>query len=383
MDVNNHIHTVYSFSPYTPREVVIKAKEAGLFTCGLMDHDTMAGAYEFLLEAKKMNMPVTCGLELRVKMGESFSAKRLNNSDQNGIAYFTLHGVPRQNINYVTEYFAQFREKRNERNSKMCEKLSAITGNYGINLSFESDVLPLSASMQGGTVTERHICYAFGRKLISRCGRGAMLIKFLTKLGANIPKKTEEYLLDIENPYYEYDLLELIKNELSRKFFIPADEECMKIEDFIRFGKEVGGIIAYAYLGDVVEGIEGDKFSQKFEDDFLEELVEYLADKGVQAISYIPGRNDVFQLKKLRELCEENNLMELSGESINSSRQELVCKELNKQEHKHLIDTTLALIGHEAKATDNIEDGMFSEKTIAEIPSLAERIKYFKQFATI
>ncbi|MBQ3574694.1 MAG: PHP domain-containing protein, partial [Clostridia bacterium] len=37
-DVNNHIHTTYSFSPYSPTAAVWFAREAGLCTCGLMDH---------------------------------------------------------------------------------------------------------------------------------------------------------------------------------------------------------------------------------------------------------------------------------------------------------------------------------------------------------
>ena len=36
-DVNNHIHTTYSFSPYSPTAAVYFARAAGLCTCGLMD----------------------------------------------------------------------------------------------------------------------------------------------------------------------------------------------------------------------------------------------------------------------------------------------------------------------------------------------------------
>ena len=43
-DVNNHIHTTYSFSPYSPTAAVWFARAAGLCTCGLMDHDSIAGS---------------------------------------------------------------------------------------------------------------------------------------------------------------------------------------------------------------------------------------------------------------------------------------------------------------------------------------------------
>ena len=45
--VNNHIHTTYSFSPYTPTAAVYAAKKAGLSTAGIMDHDSIGGCEEF------------------------------------------------------------------------------------------------------------------------------------------------------------------------------------------------------------------------------------------------------------------------------------------------------------------------------------------------
>ena len=47
-DVNNHIHTTYSFSPYSPTAAVWFARQAGLCTCGLMDHDSIGGDQSLL-----------------------------------------------------------------------------------------------------------------------------------------------------------------------------------------------------------------------------------------------------------------------------------------------------------------------------------------------
>jgi len=63
--VNNHIHTSYSFSPYTPASAVYYAWKAGLRTAGIMDHDSISGAREFIEAGKIMGMPVTCGVECR------------------------------------------------------------------------------------------------------------------------------------------------------------------------------------------------------------------------------------------------------------------------------------------------------------------------------
>ena len=54
-EVNNHVHSNYSFSPYSPTQITEAAVEAGLKTVGLMDHDAIAGAPEFLEAAFKTN----------------------------------------------------------------------------------------------------------------------------------------------------------------------------------------------------------------------------------------------------------------------------------------------------------------------------------------
>jgi len=94
-DVNNHIHTWYSFSPYSPAKAIWMAHRAGLATAGIMDHDSISGAAEFHDAAKIAGMKATSGVELRVSFKDTpFSAVRINNPDQIGNAYIALHAVP-------------------------------------------------------------------------------------------------------------------------------------------------------------------------------------------------------------------------------------------------------------------------------------------------
>lgn len=72
-DVNNHIHTTYSFSPYSPTKAVWMAYQAGLATAGLMDHDSISGAKEFIEAGKIAGIATTIGVECRVDFfGYSF-----------------------------------------------------------------------------------------------------------------------------------------------------------------------------------------------------------------------------------------------------------------------------------------------------------------------
>ncbi|MCL1819618.1 MAG: PHP domain-containing protein, partial [Oscillospiraceae bacterium] len=135
-DVNNHIHTTYSFSPYTPALAVRKAKESGLAAAGIVDHDTVAGASEFIAEGKRIGLPVTVGFEMRVYHAHTaIGNRRTNHPDQTDISYLTFHGVPHNRFDEVTEFLRPVREARGLRNRAMCERLG---------LDYERDVLPLS-----------------------------------------------------------------------------------------------------------------------------------------------------------------------------------------------------------------------------------------------
>ena len=382
-DVNNHIHTTYSFSPYSPTAAVYFARMAGLATCGLMDHDSIAGAEEFLAAAQAIGMGATIGIECRVSFANSpFANRRINNPDQDGIVYMALHGVPHTQTGRVNEFFAPYRAKRNVRNAKMVAAVNGLMAKYGVTLDFEKDVLPLSNAAKGGSVTERHLSRALSEKLLARYPEGAALVRFLEEdMGFAISAKVRGYLMDEANSFRMYDLLGFIKSDVIGKFYIPATDECPDVRDVLALSEEVGAISAYAYLGDVGDSVTGDKRAQKFEDDYLDELVPFLKELGFRAITYMPSRNTMAQLNRVRALCEQYGLMQISGEDINSPRQSFVCEAQRDPAFAHLITATWALIAHEWRATANPEDGLFSAKSVEKWPSLAERLSAFAAFA--
>lgn len=356
--VNNHIHTTYSFSPYDPTAAVFMAWQNGLKTAGIMDHDSAAGIREFLEAAAVIGMPVTCGVECRVDMSmTALNGKRINNPDQKSVAYVTMHGIPHQNVEAVDAFFAPYRAKRNERNRKMCENITELVKPYGLSLDFESDVLPLSNYHKGGSVTERHILFALTKKITSRYQTPAEVLTFLKdemKLTLS-DKVCQQIAAGKETPeYYEYDILGALKSNMVEKFYIDATEECPKVADFVEMVHKYGGIAAYAYLGDVGQSVTGDKKAQKFEDDYLDELVEVIKEYGFDAITYMPTRNTPEQLARLTKLCEDHGFFQISGEDINSPRQSFRCKALDDPAFNHLIEATYTLIGYETMASHDL-----------------------------
>ena len=374
-DANNHIHTIYSFSPYSPTKAAYMAYRAGLTSAGIMDHDSLSGANEFHAACKMLNLGATCGVEVRAHFDRGFG--KINHPDQPDCIYMAAHGIPEQNREAFNEYLSSFRIKRNIRNQKMCAFISEKYGKYGITLDFKKDVLPLSEAAFGGSITERHLLYALAIKLENKFGRSAELIDFLTSLNLKVSDKLKGYLTDAKNENFLYDLLGVLKADTAF-FYIDADDEMPLAEDFVKKAKSFGAIPAYAYLGDVGDSVTGDKKPQKFEDDFLDDLIKEIKKIGIQAVAYMPTRNTPAQLNRLMKLCKEYDLFEISGEDINSPRQLFECKALADPNYSHLIDSTWALIGHERISSEKgIEYGMFADKTVKETPDLKERIKAF------
>ena len=345
--INNHIHTTYSFSPYSPTAAVYAARMEGLCTAGIIDHDSISGAEEFLEAAKMIGIPVTIGMECRVSMeGTRLEGRRTNNPDQVGVSYMTIQSVPHDKIATLTEFFKPYQAARHERNRQMIARINEMVG---VCLDYDRDVLPLSEAQDNGGVTERHLMYALAIELVKQVGKGQGMIDKLTSLGMNLSEKQKTMLLDTEYPFYEYDVLGMLKGTFVPKIFIDATTECPKLPDMVKLCADVDAYLCYAYLGDVGDSVTGDKKAQKFEDDYLDDVFECLKEEGVKAVTYMPTRNTPAQLQRLRGLCDSYGMFQISGEDINSPRQSFVIKAMENPMFANLIEATWKLIEHENK----------------------------------
>lgn len=343
--INNHIHTTYSFSPYSPTAAVYAARMEGLCTAGIIDHDSISGAEEFLEAAEIVDIPVTIGMECRATMdGTSMEGRRTNNPDQVGCSYMTIQSVPHDKIGRLTEFFAPYRAARDERNRKMIARINDL---LGMTLDYDRDVLPLSMHHEGGGVTERHLMYAVAKAMVDKAGKGQGMVDYLGSIGLKLSEKQKNQMLDTAYPFYEYDLLGILKSAFVPKIYIDATDECPRVRDLVALCREIDAILCYAYLGDVGDSVTGDKKAQKFEDDYLDEVFDCLKDVGVKAVTYMPTRNTMAQLERLRGLCDRYGMFQISGEDINSPRQSFIIRAMENPMFQNLIDATWKLIEHE------------------------------------
>ncbi len=197
---NNHIHTKYSFSPYSPTYAVWEGYKSGLASIGIMDHDSLAGAKEFIEAGTIIKIPTTIGYEIRTDWSDTvLNGRRINNPDQITSAYITTHGIPHDKIDEAERFLKPIREARNERIKSEILNINKIISPHGITIDFKNDVLPISYAYDGGTVTERHLLFALTLKIIKKIGKGQILIDFIqNKLGISLSRNQIGYLKTVK-----------------------------------------------------------------------------------------------------------------------------------------------------------------------------------------
>lgn len=382
-EVNNHIHTSFSFSPYSPSKSAFMARAAGLKAAGSVDHDSISAAKEMIEACKAFGIGSTTGCELRVNFsGTILEDKRLNNPDQLNNAYIVFHGVPHDRIDELALWLKPVNEQRNMRNRKEVEALNGLLPAGELDpIDFDKDVYTVSEAANGGSITERHILYALSDRIISSFGKGKAVTEFVRdKLEIDLPEKAAGFLDDEHNPHYIYDLLGVLKSNLVPRFFIEPDEkECVHANAAVEFANSLGAIPAYSYLGDIAESPTGDKKAAKFEDDYLDDLFKVIKDMNFKALTYMPPRNTLEQLHRVQQLCVKHDFMQISGVDINSSRQVFRCPEIMLPEFSHLIDSTWALIAHEHLASADSSLGFFSTEGKFSKLGLDERLKVYNE----
>lgn len=386
---NNHIHTIYSFSPYTPTMACRRGREAGLQVVGSVDHDSVAAAGEMRDAGAILGMGVVTGFECRVMLHSAdevaqgrapFAGRKLNNPDSAGVAYMTVQAIPAHARQQAEDFLLPIRAARRERTRRMTERANEVLAALGAaTLSFEDDVMGISQFASGGTVTERHLLYAMSQSLIACFGRGESLTDGLQEMGVAIPGALRDVLADPENRFLAHDLLGLLKAEYLERFYIQPERtadggELPDARTVVDFALRIGAIPCYAYLGDVSASPTGDKKAEAFEDAYLDELVAHLGTLGFPAITFMPPRNTAAQLERVSQLADAHDMVQVSGVDINQPRQVFSCPQLAEPRFAHLNDSTWALVAHEVLSEQDPRRGLLHpENPMAGLP-LSERI---------
>ncbi|MCS7230904.1 MAG: PHP domain-containing protein [Elusimicrobiota bacterium] len=120
--VDLHIHTIYSDSNLSPKELIEYAKKLNLSAVGITDHDTTDGIEEAIKEANKYGIEVVPGIEI---------SAIFNGSSENEVHILGYY-IDWQDEE-LQEKLKLFRKARIERAYKILEKLKLV----GINIDVE------------------------------------------------------------------------------------------------------------------------------------------------------------------------------------------------------------------------------------------------------
>ncbi len=136
--VDLHMHTSFSDGAYSPTELVLKAKDAGLTTISITDHDSVNGLYEAITVGKDIGVEVIPGLEISTD---------IEDKEVHLLAYH----VDIENEE-LRKYLAFFRDERFHRAKRMVQKLR----NLGLSITLD-DVL---AQASNSAIGRPHVAYA-------------------------------------------------------------------------------------------------------------------------------------------------------------------------------------------------------------------------------
>lgn len=140
--IDLHLHTKYSDGQYTPEELIIKVKEAGIDLISITDHDTVNGIEESIEIGKKYGVEVIPGLEI---------SSDIRDREVHILAYF-FDPANRE----LEEYLRFFRAERIKRASRIVEKLNAL----GLEIKLD-DILEVA---KNSVIGRPHIAKAMAAK---------------------------------------------------------------------------------------------------------------------------------------------------------------------------------------------------------------------------
>jgi hypothetical protein len=164
-----HLHTSFSDGALSPRELIDRARQAGLSTIAITDHDHTGALDEAYGLGTLAGIEVIPGVELSASVGEQ---------DVHILGYFFDHRDPG-----LQEHLALFRQERLKRAERIVEKLNGLR----IPLSLAS-VLDQAGS---GAVGRPHIANA----LVDEGLTGTYHEAFLKYIGFGKPAYEKKYLV--------------------------------------------------------------------------------------------------------------------------------------------------------------------------------------------
>lgn len=116
--IDLHIHTTASDGTWSPEQIVVGARNAGLDAISITDHDTFAGYEEAQAFAAREGVPLICGIELSTKLQPAAGGRP---KTVHLLGYFLRPPAPA-----LLEWVAAQQQIRHERNVQLSARLEEL-----------------------------------------------------------------------------------------------------------------------------------------------------------------------------------------------------------------------------------------------------------------
>ncbi len=348
-EVNLNLHSFYSFSPYSPSLVAYSAATRGIKVAGLCDYGSTGGIKEFGKACEKFGITCLCGVELRARAGEK-------------IIGVSLYGSNKK-LEELKSFLSVFRSGRIKKARAVTTAFNRRLKRAGLAVDFDKDVMSVSAQKGVGTIMSKHIYLAASNKLIKKFGMGKPLADFIRdKMCLDISEREYELLCDVKNPFYKYDLVQILRDN-SRDYAVDNELPC--IEKIAELAKS-GGFVFAAEYGKAEPCKEFEKFAL--------EAKEY----GCNAVSFVLKDGDEALLASYAEILIKNQMLALPLEKVEYPRNKFESS-MPEFLRKCFLKCAYAAAGNAKSVGESFEDGLFSDKTVEKFTDFEERVNVFAE----
>jgi hypothetical protein len=310
LNVNNHIHSPYSFSAFSdiPHAVSLAVRE-GISVLGINDFFVRDGYEEFAGECRKQGIFPLYNIEfIALSKADQSAGIRVNDPNNPGRTYLSGKGLnfpATTSAANAEKLESVIRESQNQVGG-MIGKLNAHIADCGYNMELSMEMI--FGRFAKKLVRERHIATALRVLAVEAFTTEAEQIAFFTSLyGGDRPETSLHDAAAFENE---------IRGKLLKAggaAFVEEDDkaflEVTEIRDIIL---DMGGIPTYPLLLDDKNGNYTDFESPK------EQLLESLKQRKIFSIELIPNRNSPEHLENYVEYFYNNGFIVSFGTEHNT-----------------------------------------------------------------
>ena len=345
-NINYAFRTVYSCFDRSACLSVYYADKFGMPLTAVVDYASLSSADELIKAEKIVNGIYYCGAEVTV----------LQNGNK---VKFAALGVPHKFLKAFNDELAPYRNKRQAYTNALREKLNAKFKKYGVSLP--SDFWSLFGAIKTTSVEDLYVNLA--DKIVKKFGEGQNTVDFLTnELSFNLTEDENRKLSALSNHLYTIDLAFALYNNLKIKL---PEESLFSAEHFISLCKKYGSISAVMYKTGSID-----------------EFISSIKTLGVNCAVIDIDKYEQDKVAYFYNACQNCGILPLAVTIISHPRKIPETYFETDELAKKYNENALCIVGHEIAATINPDDGMFTETTIKQFPTLEERIKLFSHIGS-